>query len=219
VHLCAAGLCEGSFCSHCVASHLHSIEVASARFPAWRSLFGGADVELRGLKLEARTRQDWQLAAKTGYVFISVVSASVGGMELRFLDAHISVADVLLVEVPGRPGRIKLRDAEAAERHFWKKVTDATQVLPTVLRGRLGWNGWQGTPCCLELLNDALGWAVARAASGFHSMPTPGDVPHRTLPWLQGRTLHLSLRGAIHVGRGSDTSWIHARHVLNLFWD
>ena len=161
------------------------IFLADQRWPVVRALISAGDecyVELRGLSLKTHTTE------RDGYVCVLVEALVAGGVVLQMPNAHISLAHVLFEAVPGTK---KLRTPEAAVTHFARKVTEVQQGLPCSLRGRLGWNGLEGSPCCFNLRNDTLGMAMGKAADAFQAFAM--YKPRLTMPWLSGRTLHLSV--------------------------
>ena len=210
VRLCLGGLCEGAFCTQCQRAHSHRVAATGSFFPAWRDLFAlDDDVIIKGLSLRAEISQKKSI----GYVCIDVEEVEVAGMCLQLTNAHISIAKVKLTPVAGSR---KLNTVDVAVRHFTAKLKGVSDTFPRVLRGRLGWNGLVGSPCCLDVRNDQLGLSVSKAASAFQALPSLGGV--YTLPWLPGKTLHLSIYDGFKVGR-TTTSWVKARHALGLEWE
>ena len=115
-----------------------------------------------------------------------------GGLVLHLQNAHISGAEDFFEPVAGSR---KLRTAESAKNHFAKKVDDAKLILSppsSHYRGRLGWNGIGGSPCCFDLRCDRIGAIISRVADSFMAFP-PAKGAHLTMSWLPGRTLHLSV--------------------------
>ena len=159
--------------------------LADQRWPAVRALISAGDecyVELRGLSLKTHTTEGH------GYVCVLVEALVASGVVLQMPHAHITLAHVCFEAVPSTK---KLRTAEAAVTHFARKVTEVQQSLPCSLWGRLGWNGLEGSPCSFDLRNDTLGMAMGKAADAFQAFVM--YKPRLTMPWLLGRTLHLSV--------------------------
>ncbi len=217
---CPAGLCEGAFCRDCVTMHVHRVEVQGPFFPRWRNLLSSTieesmRVELRGMECHKKTRA--RDNGDKGYVCIKVHEARVAGLKLTFDDAHISLVDVRLTACTEHR---ELSTKERAAALFDEKVDQVDKFFPRSAEGRMTWNGLTGGTCCLELRNDSLGLTVARAVSAFNIFPVEEGWSRRTLPWLPGRNLHLSLNGGFSIAREQlEISWVHVRYALGLQWE
>ena len=82
----------------------------------------------------------------------------------------------------------------------WKfKIDRACNYLGLPLRGRPGWNEKPTTNgCCLNLRNDNIGLAMANMVSQINIFDAT-EQKHRSLPWLPGLTLHLSVKRSLRI--------------------
>ena len=147
-------------------------------------------VELHGLSLRVVDRQT------SAWVCIDVRTViSTNGVVYNLPNAHISLASV---EFRAVPDSRTMRAASLTRTHFFQKVNDIELILPIWRRGRLKtpWHTFNGRagrrwPTCFDLLNDDLGNLAQQASDRLKGLPLAS--PPLTLPWLRGRTLHLSI--------------------------
>ena len=186
---CPWDICSKILCHECYKNHRHSVLVAQPHFDRWVNELMGSWVVLRGLRFTGYVNGDH------AYCCLEVKACVIedAGTILHFIKAHISIADIVLQY---RPGHTHLSSKFDATNLFWTNVCNKHQWLPPAgLRGRLGhfhsrpWRG-PGPLCCLELCNDTLGNYCQTLAHAFQVFQP--ERP-RSLQWLPGRDLHLSI--------------------------
>ena len=174
--------------------HPPPITLESKYWPSVRARING-DVELCGLSVRVHWHDHY------AWVCIDVREVLAGGRAYQLINAHISLGTISLEAIP--ESRV-CRTAEAARLHCESNIAQVKFTLPFSKQGRLRWRSelemYPGAPCCFDVLNDELGilvYTAAAAFSGFRQLKTP-----LALPWLPGRTLHLSIYGQVRLSPG-----------------